>query len=240
MLSTRIIDMSGYHKLPELQCILSTVLEQRKRFTSISYISPKSPIAVQLGWDVTVKVIVYGLPHFHAHQSIQWLVILEESMPVRVEMFHRKIKVISLKSLVLICSDTLFKDRRMYPNCFPMFLRTRELKTFSIYLDRNVSSQEITSMRWGERASRKHQLILVEFKINVRFYYCKEGSTFGTFRSTFPHTLILKCRTWKGWQVWYGLLNIGFWYFLFPHLQPCAVFPTSSKKTSGHTMAFTA
>lgn len=50
-------------------------------------------------------------------------VILEETMPIRIEMFYDWIKVISLNSFVLICSDVSFWDKwtqimtEKFPNC---------------------------------------------------------------------------------------------------------------------------
>ena len=79
--------------------------------STVEHVSPKSPIDVQLCCDlVTVKATAHDSHHFHTHQTFSdasVLVIMEETTPFRIEMFHHRIKVITQNNFVLICSDPL-------------------------------------------------------------------------------------------------------------------------------------
>lgn len=63
----------------------------------------------------TVKVLSYDSHHYHTHPSNHSLtptcpidgviVVLEEAISIRIEMFHHRIKVTTQNDFVLICVD---------------------------------------------------------------------------------------------------------------------------------------
>lgn len=58
-------------KIPPPFCVLMVVVE-----SAVWHVSSKSPLGVQLDWDLmTAEAIAYDLHHFHACQIVQWAAV---------------------------------------------------------------------------------------------------------------------------------------------------------------------